>query len=72
MKEVQAGLTWHHDMAAVDTGICLGHQGLGSVHGGRVKRAPTPMHGRLARIRHSARGIFKGLPPDFLVSSIVT
>ncbi|EKU23265.1 anthranilate synthase component II, partial [Nannochloropsis gaditana CCMP526] len=47
-------------------GVCLGHQGLGYLHGGRVIRAPCgPMHGRLSQITHTGRGIFQNLPQDF-------
>jgi len=47
-------------------GICLGHQGLGYLHGGTVRRAPKgPMHGRLSRITHSGEGVFANLPQDF-------
>jgi para-aminobenzoate synthetase len=49
-------------------GICLGHQGLGYLHGGRVKRASTPMHGRLSRVIHSGDGLFAGIPQNFTVS----
>ena len=52
-------------------GICLGHQGLGHVHGGKVVRAPTPMHGRLSRIVHTGKGIFAGIPQDFAVRTYV-
>jgi len=43
-------------------GVCLGHQCIGEVFGGRVVRAPVPVHGKLARIRHTGRGIFHELP----------
>ncbi|WGD50880.1 aminodeoxychorismate/anthranilate synthase component II [Bradyrhizobium sp. CB1650] len=43
-------------------GICLGHQCIGSVFGGRVARAHRPMHGRRSYIAHDGRGLFKGLP----------
>jgi anthranilate synthase component 2 len=46
-------------------GVCLGHQTIGQVFGGRVIRAPLAMHGKLSRIRHGAKGIFAGLPNDF-------
>ncbi len=46
-------------------GVCLGHQAIGQAFGGRVVRAPHPVHGKTARIRHSSEGIFAGLPQDF-------
>ena len=46
-------------------GVCLGHQAIGEVFGGVVERAPEPVHGKVARIRHDGRGVFAGLPPVF-------
>jgi anthranilate synthase component 2/para-aminobenzoate synthetase component 2 len=46
-------------------GICLGHQCIGEVFGGRVAAAPGPMHGRASAIRHDGCGIFSGLPESF-------
>ncbi|MEK9285444.1 MULTISPECIES: aminodeoxychorismate/anthranilate synthase component II [unclassified Bradyrhizobium] len=43
-------------------GICLGHQCIASVFGGRVARAHRPMHGRCSYVAHDGRGLFKGLP----------
>jgi para-aminobenzoate synthetase component II len=43
-------------------GICLGHQCIGSVFGGRIERALKPMHGRASPIHHDGRGLFAGLP----------
>ena len=43
-------------------GVCLGHQSIGQVYGGKVIRAGLPMHGKLSSIRHDNRGLFKGLP----------
>jgi anthranilate synthase/aminodeoxychorismate synthase-like glutamine amidotransferase len=46
-------------------GVCLGHQAIGSVFGGRVVRAPVPVHGKTAVIEHDGRGIFNGLTGPF-------
>ena len=43
-------------------GVCLGHQCLGQVFGGRVVRAPQVMHGKTSIIHHDGRGVFEGLP----------
>ena len=49
-------------------GVCLGHQAIGQVYGGRVVRAPVPMHGKLSQIAHTGKGVFKGLPKRFEVT----
>ena len=46
-------------------GVCLGHQTIGQVYGGKVVRAPYLMHGKLSKVHHAGKGIFKGLPQDF-------
>ncbi len=46
-------------------GVCLGHQAIGEVYGGRVVRAPEPMHGKVSRIHHTGKGVFRGLNNDF-------
>ena len=46
-------------------GICLGHQVMGEVFGGIVKRARRPMHGNSSEINHDGKGIFEGLPQRF-------
>jgi anthranilate synthase component II len=45
-------------------GVCLGHQAIGRVFGGDVVRA-TPMHGKLSRISHNGRGVFRGVNGPF-------
>lgn len=49
-------------------GVCLGHQSIGQAYGGNVIRAPLPMHGKLSKIRHTDKGVFKGLPQDIEVT----
>ena len=46
-------------------GVCLGHQAIGQAFGGEVVRAPAPMHGKLSRISHNARGVFHGINAPF-------
>lgn len=46
-------------------GVCLGHQALGQVFGGKVIRAPSPMHGKISAISHTGKSVFKGLPSPF-------
>ena len=46
-------------------GICLGHQSIGQVFGGRVVRARRVMHGKVSDIHHAGEGVFAGLPSPF-------
>ena len=46
-------------------GICLGHQGIASVFGGHVVKAPEPVHGRVFAVHHTGIDIFESLPQDF-------
>ena len=48
-------------------GVCLGHQAIGAVFGGRVIRAKTVMHGKTSLIAHTGVGVFKNLPSPFTV-----
>ena len=46
-------------------GVCLGHQAIGQHFGGKVARAPEPVHGKPVEVTHDGRSIFKGLPGKF-------
>ncbi len=46
-------------------GVCLGHQAIGMVYGGRVVRAPAPLHGKTSQVDHDGRGVFAGLDTPF-------
>jgi anthranilate synthase component 2 len=65
----EAGICLELTRAASPTtpilGVCLGHQAIGQVFNGRVARAPTPMHGKVSRITHGARGLFRGVNGPF-------
>jgi anthranilate synthase/aminodeoxychorismate synthase-like glutamine amidotransferase len=47
-------------------GVCLGHQALVQVYGGEVGPARELVHGKATTVSHDGRGIFAGLPEDFL------
>ena len=63
----RAGICLALTAAAAETrtplfGVCLGHQTIGEAFGGKVVRAGEIVHGKLGEIRHSGKGVFKGLP----------
>ena len=64
----ESGVTMDVVRAAADLpllGICLGHQAIAAVHGGRVVRASEPIHGKTSGVRHNGAGLFEGLPDGF-------
>lgn len=46
-------------------GVCLGHQCIGHVYGGKISRAPRLMHGKVSNVYHNGRGVFNGVPSPF-------
>ncbi len=46
-------------------GVCLGHQCIGEVYGGKVDRAGEIKHGKSSLIHHDGKGVFRGLPDPF-------
>ncbi len=46
-------------------GVCLGHQCIGYVYGGRIQRAPSLLHGKVSQIYHRGEGVLDGLPIPF-------
>ena len=49
-------------------GVCLGHQSIGQVFGGKVVRAEAIMHGKTSPIFHGGKGLFAGLPNPFIAT----
>jgi len=49
-------------------GICLGHQSIGQVFGGRIVRARAVMHGKTSQIHHNGAGVFAGLANPFVAT----
>jgi anthranilate synthase component II len=49
-------------------GVCLGHQAIGQAYGGKVVRAPVPVHGKLSSIQHTGRSVFRGINGPFVAT----
>ena len=68
-----AGISLPLITAAIDAklpllGVCLGHQALGQAAGGKVIRAPEPLHGKTSDITHTKDALFHGIPSPFTVT----
>ena len=66
----QAGICIALTAAAAETqtpllGVCLGHQTIGQVFGGKVVRCHEIVHGKMGAMHHSGKGVFAGLPSPF-------
>ena len=66
----QAGICLALTQAAAETrtplmGVCLGHQTIGQVFGGKVVRCHEIVHGKLGKMQHNRKGLFAGLPTPF-------
>lgn len=46
-------------------GVCLGQQSIGQAYGGKVVRAPAPVHGKLSIVKHSGEGVMRGINGPF-------
>jgi anthranilate synthase/aminodeoxychorismate synthase-like glutamine amidotransferase len=46
-------------------GVCLGHQGIAHLYGGKVGRAPRPMHGKASMVQHDGGPLYDGVPSPF-------
>lgn len=69
----QAGICLPLTMAAYEAripllGVCLGHQTIGEAFGGKVVRCHEIVHGKMGRMNHAGRGVFRGLPSPFLAT----
>ncbi|MDE0800897.1 MAG: aminodeoxychorismate/anthranilate synthase component II [Rhodospirillaceae bacterium] len=69
----RAGICLDIVSAAADAGIplfgvCLGHQSIGQAFGGKIVRAPAPMHGKVSAVSHTNHAMFKDIPSPVIVT----
>ncbi|MEE8663423.1 MAG: aminodeoxychorismate/anthranilate synthase component II [Acetobacter sp.] len=68
----EAGICCDLVRAAMDSipvfGVCLGHQSIGQVFGGKIVRAPSPVHGKVSPVLHEGKGVFRDLPSPFMAT----
>src|SRR3989338_1520812 len=62
---ISIGLINHFAGKIPILGICLGHQCIGQAFGGKVIRAPSPVHGKTSKIYHDKKTIFRGIKNPF-------
>ena len=67
---IQAGICLDLTAAAAKIqtpliGVCLGHQTIGQAFGGNVVRCHEIVHGKMGKMHHTGKGLFKGLPSPF-------
>jgi anthranilate synthase/phosphoribosyltransferase len=62
---ISSGAVKHFTGKIPVLGVCLGHQCLGAIYGGKVERAPRLMHGKTSPVNHNGQGIFKDIPSPF-------
>ena len=62
---LNSALSSQHSALPPIFGVCLGHQAIGQVAGGEVRRARNIMHGKASTIRHDGKGLFEGMPNPF-------
>jgi anthranilate synthase/aminodeoxychorismate synthase-like glutamine amidotransferase len=62
---ISADALHHFDGKVPVLGVCLGHQCLAAVYGGKVDRAPRLMHGKTSPVHHNGQGIFNEIPSPF-------
>jgi anthranilate synthase/phosphoribosyltransferase len=49
-------------------GVCLGHQAIAEVYGGRIVRGPVPVHGKTSEVSHDGGGVLEGMPDAFIAT----